>query len=39
MTDIIDILLTGIEPGSALDESRRTREQARDNAQRSFEVL
>lgn len=38
MTDIIDIL-TGIEPGSALDEIRRTREQARDNAQRSFEVL
>ena len=38
ITDIIDIL-TGIEPGSALDEIRRTREQARDNAQRSFEVL
>lgn len=38
MADIIDVL-TGIEPGSTLDEIRRTREQARDNAQRSFDVL
>lgn len=38
MTDIIDTL-TEIEPGSRLDEIRRTRQQARDNAQRSFEVL
>ena len=38
MTDIIDTL-ADIEPGSALDQIRRTREQARDNAQRSFRVL
>ncbi len=38
MTDIIDTLV-GIEPGSALDQIRSTRQQARDNAQRSFEVL
>lgn len=38
MADIIDTLAE-IEPGSRLDEIRRTREQARKNAQRSFEVL
>ncbi|WP_029629313.1 CMD domain protein [Yaniella halotolerans] len=38
MSDIIDVL-TGIESGSSLDAIRRTREQARQNAQRSFEVL
>lgn len=38
MADIIDTL-AGIAPGSALDEIRRTRQQARDNAQRSFDVL
>lgn len=38
MADIIDTL-ANIDSGSALDEIRRTRQQARDNAQRSFEVL
>ena len=38
MADIIDTLAE-IAPGSALDRIRRTRQQARDNAQRSFEVL
>lgn len=38
MADIIDVLAQ-IEPGTALDRIRRTREQARTNAQRSFAVL
>lgn len=38
MADIIDTLVE-IEPGSRLDEIRRMRQQARENAQRSFEVL
>lgn len=38
MADIIDTLAQ-IEPGSKLDQVRRDRPQARDNAQRSFEVL
>ncbi|MBW1637654.1 CMD domain protein [Microbacterium resistens] len=36
--DIID-LLAGVTPGSALDELRGRRPQARENAQRSFEAL
>jgi len=38
MADIIDTL-ANIGAGSSLDRIRRTREQARTNAQRSFEVL
>lgn len=38
MTDIIDTLAE-IEPGSSLDAIRRTRPQAKQNAQRSFNVL
>lgn len=38
MADIIDVLV-GIESDSVLDQIRSTRQQARENAQRSFEVL
>lgn len=38
MPDVID-LLAGISAGSALDSIRATRPQARENAQRSFELL